>query len=230
MISRHLIRAIFGVATLTLLIGCAQRQSNFIQQVLELGTDVVLQEDAKPQPLPSRAQLDAVGRPILAISREDSPAVGFVVAVAQNTGGYVTFQDQARRSVILRGGQLSGTQGFGYDLSAIKVQRNDPIVFQTPVAAWPKTLVRNYQFSLQHTSDFQVSVTCILNVVAREEIVIFDTPFETTRIQEDCNNDRRRFRNVYWADATTGFIWRSKQWIGPKVSAMTLEVVTPTAP
>ncbi len=227
MIGRRLFRTILILGSVAVIASCGGRQSNFIEQVLRSGLGPVFEGEPEPQTLPTRAQLDAIGRPILSIQREDSPATGFVIAVNANSDGYVIYQDQARNSVVVRGGLLTGTQGFEYDLSAIKVQGNDPVVHRTPIASWPKTLVRNYQFSLQHAADFQISVSCVLRTVVREQVEIFSKSYDTMRVQEDCNNTTRRFTNLYWVDANSGFIWKSKQWIGPKVSPVIVQNVTP---
>ena len=222
-----IIRLIAAMALAGTVAACAQRQANLIQQVLELGANELTRDDPQANPLPSRAELDEIPYPMIAISRSDSPATGIVIAVTANADGYATYQDQTRRSVILRGGQVSGTQGFGYDLSAIKGQRNDPVVRRTPVADWPDRLIRNYQFSLQSTPDFQITVVCTLQPVVREQVVIFEIAQDVMRVQEDCRNDTRQFSNTYWADPDTGFIWKSTQWIGPRVTPLTVEVIRP---
>lgn len=224
------IRLAAAAALVGLAGACAQRSDLFVQQVVEVAIDQLTRAEAEPAPLPSRARLDEIGYPMIAITRSDSKATGIVVAVTSNRDGYATYQDRTRRSVVMHGGQLSGTQGFGYDLSAIRTQRNDPVVHLTPPAEWPDKLVRNYQFSLQSTDDFEITVTCTVRRVVREQIVIFEIAYDVVRMQEDCMNDRRAFSNLYWADPETGFIWRSTQWIGPRVTPLTVEVIRPLKP
>ena len=49
--------------------------------------------------------------------------------------------------------------------------------------------------------------------------------YETARIVESCANARRRFQNVYWVVPETGFIWKSVQWLGPKLNPVTVEII-----
>lgn len=219
-----------AVTALGFLASCGQRSDSFLEQ---LATDGVRQiaslasTPAAPAPVPARGQLEQLPGPLLAISFADVPGTGFVTVVNATPDGYITYQDRTRRSIIVRGGLVTGLQGFRFDLSAVKTQRDDPVVFRTPVANWPATLYRNYQFSLKSTADFQISVRCRIAPVARERIVVFEETHEVTRVQEDCANDQRRFTNIYWAEADTGTIWRSTQWLGPRIQPMTIEVIRP---
>ena len=49
-----------------------------------------------------------------------------------------------------------------------------------------------------------------------QRIEIVELFFDLVRIEEICGNGTRTFTNVYWAEANSGFIWKSSQWIGPK--------------
>lgn len=219
-----------GALAALLLAGCGQRSDNFLEQ---LATESINQiagigrTPAPPPPLPTRAQLEQLPGPMLALGFADTPGIGFMTAVNATPDGYITYRDRTRRSVIMRGGLVTGLQGFRFDLSSVKTQRDDPVVHQTPVADWPSSFYRNYQFSQKSIPDFQISVRCRIAPAGRETIVVIEKPHEVTRLQEECANDRRKFVNVYWADERTGFIWKSVQWIGPRIQPLTIEVVRP---
>lgn len=217
------------LAGLLVLGGCSQRSDSFLERVVSEGVSRISGggKAAPPPPVPTRAQLAELPGPLLALTFADRPGTGFITAVNATSDGYITYQDRTRRSVIVRGGLVTGLQGFRYDLSAVKTQRNDPAVYQTPVSAWPNTLYRSYQFSLQSAADYQISVKCLITPTVREDIVIFERTHAVIRVQEDCTNDRRRFINTYWADAETGFIWKSQQWLGARLQPVTIEVVRP---
>ena len=51
--------------------------------------------------------------------------------------------------------------------------------------------------------------------------------FNLERVPETCSNGYRTFANTYWADPATGFVWKSEQWVGPRLEPMTVEVVRP---
>lgn len=228
MIRRSLSTLCAGLVLMSLA-GCGQRSDSFLEQIVSTGVGELLGPDEAPTepPQPTREQLAELPGPLLAISFKDVVGTGFITAVNDTADGYITYQDRTRRSVIVRGGLITGLQGFRYDLSSVKTQRDDPVVYQTPVADWPKTIFRNYRFSLQSMDDFQVSVQCTLTKQPTERIVIYEIVQEVTPVREDCLNDRRRFTNMYWVAEETGFIWRSNQWVGPFLQPARLDVIRP---
>lgn len=185
--------------------------------------------DPEPAPKPpvfTRAQLNEVPFATIALMDADGNR-SYVVPVADN-GGYLNYQDAARRSLIMRGGLITATQGLSYNLSAVRFDMDDPIVTPKPVAKWPASVFRNYQFKLSGGArDFEITTACAYTLGPRERIEIVELFFETVRVDETCSNTQRSFTNSYWAEPNTGFIWRSKQWIGPLQDAMHLEIIRP---
>lgn len=173
----------------------------------------------------TRATLDQIPFALRSIQIDGSPR-SFVVATADN-GGNVEYQDRARRSLVFRGGLISASHGLGYNLSGVTSDPADPVAIQTPVADWPQGVYRNYEFSLRGRADYEIAVYCTFQPIARERIEIVELFFDVTRVQENCANGRRSFQNMHWADEQTGFIWKSTQWIGPRLDLYTTEVLRP---
>lgn len=208
--------------------GCSSDGNTAFEALGPLAKDAIFGEDEPPVPTPelTRAQLAQVPFATIAISVPDQPR-SFVAAVANNQG-FVTYQDQARRTVVFEGGLLVATGGLGYNLSAIKHQSDDPVAAQTPVSGWPERIVRNYQFALKSAANFEITVWCSYTPVVRERIEIVELFFDTIRIEERCQNGKRTFTNTYWAEEDTGFIWKSVQWIGPRQpDPFTIEIIRP---
>jgi len=220
---------VLAIATALVVAGCEGRRTSLIERVVALGIDRMTDRPIEVPPLPSRAQLDEVPYAMIALSRSDSPGTGFVTPIVDNDG-YLVYQDASRRSVVMKGGLLAATLGFSYDLAAVKHQQDDPVAIPTPVASWPGTLYRNYQFTLQSRDDFEITVRCILEPVVRERIEIFELTYDLMRVQERCGNGRRTFTNTYWVEPETGFIWKSEQWVGPRVTPFTVEIIHPYSP
>ena len=194
-----------------------------------LGGSIFGEDEPAPKPpVFTREQLNAV--PFATIALKDAEGNrSYVVPVADN-GGYLNYQDAARRSLIFRGGLITATQGLSYNLSAVRHALDDPIVTPTPVAEWPGNIYRNYQFKLSGgAKDFTITTSCVYALGARERIEIVELFFDTIRVDETCSNAVRTFTNTYWADPNTGFIWRSKQWIGPRQEPMNIEIIRPYA-
>ncbi|MEM9060937.1 MAG: YjbF family lipoprotein [Pseudomonadota bacterium] len=180
-----------------------------------------------PEPFnPTRAELNEVPFATIAVSIEDSPRT-FVVPLADN-GGYLIYQDAFRRGIVMRGGLITATQGLSYNLSAVKHDLDDPVIAPRALSRWPESIFRNYQFALSGGArDFQITVACSYRPGTPERIEIIELFFDTIRVEEVCSNTVREFRNTYWVDPNSGFIWKSEQWIGPRQQPMTVEIIRP---
>ncbi|MFK7944663.1 MAG: YjbF family lipoprotein [Paracoccaceae bacterium] len=222
-----LARAGLLVSGLALLASCTSDGSSAAERLGPLAEEVIFgKQDPEPPQVLTRAELAQVPFATLAISTPGGPR-SYVAAVANNDG-FVAYQDQSRRSIIMEGGMLVATHGLGYDLAAIKHQPDDPVALQTPVSQWPGVVVRNYQFTRTGTTDYQVTVSCSFQKTARERIEIVELFFDVQRIDETCGNGKRSFTNTYWVAVDTGFIWKSVQWIGPRQpDPFVLEVIRP---
>lgn len=221
-------RYLFALTVLGLLTGCSSDGSTAAERLGPLAEDLIFGKDAPDEPPKelTRAELAQVPFATVAISTPDSPRA-FVAAVANNKG-FVSYQDQTRRSIVLEGGLLVATHGLGYNLSAVKHQSTDPVARQTPLADWPGQLVRNYQFALTGAEDYDITVNCALSQIARERIEIVELFFDVVRVNETCSNGKSSFTNTYWVEPETGFIWKSVQWIGPRQPELfTLEIIRP---
>ena len=216
-----------ALTAVLLIAGCASDRQTFAESFFQLAQAELFGPGEQPAaPTPTRAQLDEIPYAMIALSRVNDPRRGFIVPVA-DTGGHLFYQDINRSGVVLRGGLITATHGFARNLSAVLHQDDDPVAVPTPVANWPVTVVRNYQLARMSTDDYEITVTCSSQPVARERIEIIERFYEVMRIQEICINPARSFTNTYWAEPETGFIWKSEQWIGPQRAPLIIEVIRP---
>lgn len=183
-------------------------------------------EEVQAPPEFTRAQLNAVPFATIAIKDPEGNRA-FVVPLADN-GGHLVYQDALRRGVVMFGGLVTATQGLPYNLAAVRYALDDPIAKPRPVTEWPGSVFRNYQFvGRGGARNFQITTSCVYQVIAREQIEIIELLFDTVRIAENCSNAVRTFTNTYWADPETGFVWRSEQWIGPRQDPLNIEIIRP---
>lgn len=179
-------------------------------------------------PAPTRAALEALAHAVLAVSRGDgSPA--YVAPLADNDG-FVTWADAAGRALVIRGGLVVRTHGFGHDLVATRTARGDPVAEPRPLTDWPGETVREHQFRVRDGAGFSVVLRCVPVRGDRMRIEILGRSHAVVLVEERCASERRRVVNRHWVEPETGLIWRSEQWIGPQEAPVTLEVVIPYAP
>src|SRR5690606_6126893 len=116
-----------------------ERLGPLVQEQL-LG-DLVTEPEPEVQPREmTRADLDQIPYATISLSLGDNPRA-FVVPLADN-GGYLVYQDTAQRGVVMRGGLITATHGFGYNLDSVAHRRDDPVVRPTPLPQWPATVER----------------------------------------------------------------------------------------
>ena len=182
---------------------------------------------APPAAPVTRAQLARIPYATIALSKNGGPKA-FLVPLVDN-GGYLNYRDTSGAAVIMLGGAVSGTQSLGYDLRSVRFDRRDPIAHPTPLADWPDHVHRQYRYALRDLGDYSITLDCVFMPVARETIEIVELRYNVMRVSEDCTDARRQVTNTYWVDPDTGFVWKSRQWLGPEIGQVTLEIIRPYA-
>jgi len=215
-----------GLVAAMLLGACTSEGPNDLGRVGRLALDSVIgAEPDPPQPLPTRAEINRTRPALIAINFPDQPP-GLIAPVVKN-GPYLTYADQSRRSLIIRGGALSGTRGQPFDLIAVRHSQDDPIAHPRPLWEWPTVVDREYQYTQRDQEPFSITLTCLYDRMGEEEIEIIERFYEVVRVRETCRNSTREVINTYWAVEETGFIWQSQQWAGPSIPPFVIRVVRP---
>lgn len=182
--------------------------------------------ERKPPRERTRAELNEIPYATIAVSLRDVRAI--VVARAENRGT-LDYRDSAGRAIRMRSGALAGTEGLGIDLAAVRHAQDDPVAYPMPLADWPDSVFREYQYRVRHAPQYGITLACAHQVLARETIEIFEIGFDVVRVSEVCTNQARQVVNTYWVEPETGFIWKSEQWAGPLIGHLTIEIVRPYA-
>jgi hypothetical protein len=181
---------------------------------------------APAQPL-TRAQVDAANTAAIWARLESDQAPTLMYAVALN-GGYVTYLSQFRQSVTLRGpAQVTGTRGLGTDLLSAWSSRPDPLAQAIPPGSWPARVTRSYEFPADGPLGRVEVYDCRFELGNTRELAILQVRHRGVEISEYCTGPAGSFENLHFADAATGFVWRSLQWIGPEMELLDLQVIEP---
>ena len=208
------------------LAACSDSGESNLQRLGALAKVSILGADeAEPAVELTRTQLDQIPFATIALSLDGGPRA-FLVPLADN-GGYLTYLDQNRRGLVMKGGAVTATKALGQDLRAVRHHRDDPVAKPTPLAQWPDQIYRDYQYRQRDGADFSVTLACVFERVARESIEIIELKFDVARISEVCTNAARQVVNTYWVEEDTGFIWKSEQWLGPNLGRATVEIIRP---
>jgi hypothetical protein len=204
---------------------CSSGGPNVFKRTGEMVVTVIAEPEEPSQPRLTRAELNRIPYATIAVSSDGGPRA-YLVPLADN-GGYLDYRDAAGTSLRMLGGALAGFDSAGQDLDGVLYDQSDPIAHPTPLEHWPTQVWREYQFSLRHVSSWDIALNCVFQPKGREKIEIAEVSFDVVRVSEVCTNARRQVTNTYWVDEGTGFVWKSEQWLGPKIGQVLVEVIRP---
>jgi hypothetical protein len=209
------------------LAGCSDSDDNTFKRIGALAKVSFSGAEKKraPRPEKTRAELDQIPFATIALTFGDGPRT-FMVPLSDN-GGYLNYLDASNRGLVMFGGAVSSTKALGRDVAAVRYQLNDPVAYPAPVADWPGQVDRDYQFARRDGPEYSITLSCVFERLAAETIEIVEINFDVVRISEVCTNARRQVTNTYWVEAETGFIWKSRQWLGPHIDQATIEIIRP---
>lgn len=214
-----------GLALAAGLGGCASGGPTLFERIGTLAGATLAGPDAAPAPGLSRAELDRMPSAVIAVT-SDAGQRAYLVPLSDNDG-YLNYRDAGGNGVVLLGGAVSRTESLGHDLQAVRHHRRDPIAHPTPLAEWPGRVPRDYQYLLRDLGRYRITLDCVFEPVARETIEIVELNFDVARVAEICTNAERQVTSTYWVDEATGFVWKSRQWVGPQTGHLTIEVIRP---
>jgi hypothetical protein len=174
----------------------------------------------------TRADIERSNTAAIWARLEGDPAPTLMYAVAANRGG-ITFMSGFRQAVVMRGSLVSGTRGMGTNLMAAWSDGRDPLVTPTPPASWPARLVRHYEFPSDAPGGIVMTFDCRFERGAAAEMTILQVRHVGVEISETCTSPAGTFENLHFADAASGFVWRTLQWTGPTMPLVDVQVIEP---
>ena len=119
------------------------------------------------------------------------------------------------------GARVVATSGTETTIAATRFDSPDPLDDVTVLAERPATARR-----LVDLVPAQRDVSRMRFGVALECRMRAQRITEGLYVEERCGGGAR-FLNRYWADAETGAVWRSEQWVGMDDRPMLIEVISP---
>ncbi len=190
--------------------------------------DVRSSESAEPQgkATPTRKQITDFNVAMVQMNLEGEDIFPILLPTHVN-GPYVIYGNKFRQSLTLRESQITGTRGFGTDLVSASSSDNDPLKVLTPPKRWPATVEREYRFGGGGPNGRVERYTCTLTPAGENTITLAGTPIKVIGYAENCSGEAGQFTNLYAADTRTGRVWQSKQYVGPLMPAILLDVLEP---
>jgi hypothetical protein len=143
-----------------------------------------------------------------------------MLVLASKSGDKLLWLGGRRVAITTRNGRIVQTVGFAHNLSGVALTPN--------AAGNGDASSESYVYDFADRSRYGVAVRCSKSRLDRERVVIVEVPHDTDHVVEDCAAPQMdwQFRNEYWSD-TSGFVWKSRQYVDPDLDALTLEILRP---
>ena len=129
-------------------------------------------------------------------------------------------------AVVTRNGRVTKTTQIGRDLLDTQGIEDDPVA--TGNMAFEGTHDRTVD--LRDPSEvFGIPITSTFRIVARETIKILDREIDTLKVEERniASTVRWKFKNMYWFDFESGFLWKSVQHFARNTQPIELDILKP---
>jgi hypothetical protein len=169
------------------------------------------------------------------IPREQAAAIPYAsigVRVGGSAQAMLVLATQARNvclwtsaahiAVETQSGRITRTAGLPHNMSQSAFSGSDPL--QSGLTR--RGARCDYVIDLPDRNIFQAPVTYEMDAPVPDEIVILGAKLAVLHVRErgSCSVLDWQFVNEYWADTTSGFIWKSLQTIHPDLDAMEIVV------
>jgi hypothetical protein len=161
--------------------------------------------DAMRGPAPMAETQPAAG-PALLVTGARRP---FRFALLQEAGGQRLWRAEGGAALATQGARITGTAGLGPGLAGTRLEGPDPL--DDPRALLGREARSQRSIDLQGASRdpeelrFGVQLSCRMTAEAEGAWVV---------VTERCTGDDIDFTNRFWAEAATGAVRRSEQWVG----------------
>jgi len=154
----------------------------------------------------------------LQVNLEKRGGSDFLRRIAQRTddhpGTVSVWRASDGADLILRGGVVVGSRGIGADI----ISSDATQTVRAIAGARAGQGERRYFISNGDYTDTQVSLSCDIDNLGRDDTIVVQQRFHTVHLRETCiggADDAVRIVNDYWVQPGSGLVRRSRQWTGP---------------
>lgn len=152
-----------------------------------------------------------------------------IIVLASDNGQEQMWTSAARIVLVTKDGRIKRTVGLPHDLAALAPRTNEDL--KAPALAAKDPHPQQYTADFPDAGIYGAQIVCRAVSKGARAITILGQRIATTRIEENCGSQSQRwsFTNIYWVDAKTGFVWRSRQSIHPGGDMLETEIFRPPA-
>lgn len=172
---------------------------------------------AAPAPDPgalAQAALSSVKGPVMLAAFEAAPQAQFVLGMVGENNGMRSYQTPDQRGVVMRGGLIAATRGFGRDLMSSETEEVGRLIR----ALQPGTARRVQRYLDGEGTERPLPMSCTVSIGPKVE----QPGISATQVAEHCEGSGAKIDNSYLV-AEGGRVVASKQWVGPGIGSLVLQ-------
>ncbi len=166
---------------------------------------------------------EAAAEPYASVGLRIGDSNQIMIILASNDNGVQMWTSAQHFVVVTHDGRILRTAGFGFDLGGSQL-------LHTKVAA-DGSYTSNWLYDFPKLGKFGVPIVCTGAPKGLETVTIVGRNLSARHIEEKCEAESRdldwSFRNVFWKDPESGFVWKSRQSINPKLDVLEIETFRP---
>ncbi len=148
-----------------------------------------------------------------------------MIVLASDEAGRQLWTSASRIAVLTQDGRIVRTAGLSFNLGGFELLGDNRAADGSGTFRW---LADFPEIDL-----FGISVVCQDRPEGTEEIDILGKKIPTRRIVERCTADNGdldwTFKNTFWLDPESNFVWRSIQHVNPRLGALEITILRPPA-
>lgn len=173
-----------------------------------------------PEKLAAAAKASFAG-PIILAQIEKSGLLTVLGEYGRN-GDTRTYATPNQQTLVLRHGLLIATRGLGNDLMSSESAAAAGLITRRQAG----TAARVYRYLDGEGIERPLPMQCSLSLGPAKSFDFSGSRYDTVQIDEACRSDAVNIENSYWVTAD-GTIALSRQWIGPALGHVTIQLVRP---
>jgi hypothetical protein len=129
--------------------------------------------------------------------------------------------------LVTRDGRLVRTVGLPDNIASVTPSLTGALIPPSQVLKSAFTSIRSADLPDEHR--YSVAISCKTVSMGHATITILGKAMDTVRADEACESSALgwTFRDSYWVDPQSGFVWRSIQHLTPKGETLETEVLRP---
>ncbi len=145
-----------------------------------------------------------------------------ILVLATENGSRRLWTSAAKIAIVTRDGRIEAVAGLQYNLAGHAAPANAKVDWK----------VRRHYVWIADFADlgaYSVKIECDDVPQEPEQIVILGQGIDTLRVEENCRSELLdwSFTNTYWVSRISNRVWRSIQYVHPKLDALEFELLRP---